>query len=175
MPNGWEKHGVKRLRLKARHPGPQRGAQMQRGLLCSVATTVAALAIFTGAAAAAGPAPPGKDLVNLNCEGIGAVTVSVPRGDDNNGVGQIVGQRGHGIPVSLTVTVTDVTTGTVLDTQSSAVGGGNAHPNQETTTCSGVVFSAPASEFFGEEPLPPGVAPTDTIEVSIVVEVIVKL
>jgi len=147
---------------------------MQRGLLCGVATIVAALAMFTGGAAASGPAPPGKDVVDLNCVGIGVVTVSVPGSENNNGVGQIVGAKGHGIPVAFTFTVTDVTTDTVIFSESSAVGHGHAHPHQATTTCSGVVFSGPASDFFGPGPLPPGVDATDTIEVSFVVEVILK-
>jgi hypothetical protein len=148
---------------------------MQRRLPCAVALVVAALTVLTGAASASGPAPPGKDVIGLNCVGIGPVTVSVPRGNDNNGAGQIVGAKGHGIPVSFTFTITDVTTSTVIDSESSAVGHGHAHRNQPTTTCSGVVFSGPASAFFGGGPLPPGVAPTDTIEVSIVGQVIVKL
>ena len=145
---------------------------MHRSLLCGIAATVAALAVFTGAAAASGPPPPGKDLVLLSCTGIGDVTVSVPRGGNNNGVGQEVGATGHGILVSSTETLTDVTTNTVLNSQSKAIGDGNAHPNQTTTTCSGLLFSGPASVFFAAGPLPPGVAPTDTIELSIVVEVI---
>jgi hypothetical protein len=146
---------------------------MQRGLLCGVATMAAALAMFTGGAAASGPAPPGKELIDLDCEALGPVTVSVSRGD-SNGVGQIVGEKGHGIPVAFTTTVTDVTTDAVLASSSSAVGGGHAHPNQATTSCSGVLFSGPASVFFGGGPLPPGVAATDTIEVGIVVDVILK-
>jgi hypothetical protein len=86
-----------------------------------------------------------------------------------------VGSKGHGIPVAFSFTVTDVTTSTVLDSQSSAVGHGHAHRHQATTTCSGVVFSGPASVFFGGGPLPPGVAATDTIQVTIVGQVIVKL
>jgi hypothetical protein len=136
---------------------------------------VAALAVFTGGASASGPAAPGKDVLHLTCEGLGEVTVSVPGSESNNGAGQVVDAKGHGIGVAFTFTITDVTTNTVLDSESSAVGGGNAHPNQATTTCSGVVFSASASDFFGGGPLPAGVAPTDTIEASIVGEVIVKL
>src|SRR5215218_641020 len=120
---------------------------MQRRLLCGVAVVAAALAVFTAGASASGPAPPGKDLVDLNCEGIGPITVSVPRSESNNGVGQLVGEKGHGIPVAFTFTLTDVTTNTVLDSESSAVGGGHAHRNQETTRCSGVVFSGLASDF----------------------------
>jgi hypothetical protein len=148
---------------------------MLRRLLCGVAAMVAALAVFTAGASASGPAPPGKDVIDLNCEGIGPVSVSVPPSDNNNGAGQIVGVKGHGIPVAFTFTLTDVTTKTVIDSESSAVGGGHAHSNQATTTCSGVFFSGPASDFFGGGPLPPGVAPTDTIEASIAGQVIIKL
>ena len=148
---------------------------MQRRLVCGAAAVVAALAVFTGGASASGPAPPGKDVIDLNCEGIGAITVSVPRSENNSGVGQLVGAKGHGIAVAFTFTITDVTTNTVLESESEAVGGGHAHPNQATTTCSAVVFSGPASEFFEGGPLPPGVAPTDTIEASLSVEVIPKV
>ena len=149
---------------------------MQRGLKCGAAMMVVALAVFTGAAAASGPAAPGKTVINLVCEELGPVSVTVsPSQHDNNGAGQLLGEAGHGIPVAFTTTVTDVTTNQVLDVSSSAVGGGHAHANQATLTCSGVVFSAPASVFFGGGPLPPGVAPTDTIEVSISGEVIPKL
>jgi hypothetical protein len=146
---------------------------MRRGILCVVAAVVAALALFTGGASASGPAPPGRDVIELDCVGIGTVSVSVPPSESNNGVGQIVGAKGHGIGVSFTFNVTDVTTSTVVFSDSSAVGGGHAHPNQATTPCSGVLFSAPASAVFGTD-LPPGVAPTDTIEASIVIEVIIK-
>ena len=148
---------------------------MQRRLLFGVAVIVAALGVFTAGASASGPAPPGKDQLHLNCVGLGDVTVSVPPSENNHGVGQLVGEKGHGIPVATTFTLTDVTTHTVLDSESTAVGHGNAHRNQATTTCSGVVFSGPASVFFAGGSLPPGVASSDTIEASIVAQVIVKL
>lgn len=147
---------------------------MQRRLLCGLAVVVAALALSTAGASASGPAPPGKDVIDLDCAGIGAITVSVPRAEDSNGAGQLVGAKGHGILVTFSLTITDVTTNTVLDSESSAVGGGHAHANQATITCS-AVFSASASEFFAGGPLPPGVAPTDIIEASLAVEVIPKV
>ena len=97
----------------------------------------------------------------------------MPRAD-SNAAGQIVGAKGHGILVTFSLTVTDVTTNTVLVSEFSAAGGGHAHRNQTTTTCSDV-FSAPASEFFGGGALPPGVAATGIIEASLSVEVIPKL
>ena len=123
---------------------------MQRRLLSALALTLAALAVLTGAASGSGPAPPGKDVINLTCVGIGPVTVSVPRSDNNNGAGQLVGSKGHGIPVAFSFTITDVTTSTVLDSESSAVGHGHAHRHQATTTCSGVVFSGPRPPSSGE-------------------------
>jgi hypothetical protein len=147
---------------------------MQGRLLCGVAATLATLAVFTGGASASGPAPPGKQLIELNCEGIGPVTVSIPRGRSHSSAGQIVGEKGHGIPVASTFTVTDLSIPAVLNTESTVVGGGHAHPNQAATTCSGVVFSGTASEFFGEGPLPPEVLAADTIEATIEVDVILK-
>ena len=145
---------------------------MQRRLLYVLAATVAALAIFTGAASASGPAPPGKELVELTCEGIGSVTVSVQRGQNSKGAGQIVGAKGHGIVVASTATATDLTSGKVVQESSFVRGGGNAHPNQETRQCSGVVFKGLASEIGGVPP--EGVEPTDEIEISIVADVIIK-
>jgi len=146
---------------------------MQRRLLYTVAATVAALAVFTGAASASGPAPPGKELVELTCEGIGPVTVSVQRGENSKGAGQIVGAKGHGIAVAFASTATDLTTEKVVQEASFAGGKGNAHPNQPTTKCSGVAFKGLASELGGEPP--EGVEPTDEIEITIVVDVIIKL
>src|SRR5215207_5718084 len=102
---------------------------MQRRLLYGVAVVVAALALSTASASAAGPAPPGKDAIDLNCEGIGAVTISVPRAD-SSGAGQLVGAKGHGILVTFSLTVTDLSTNTLLDSEFSEIGGGHAHPNQ---------------------------------------------
>lgn len=146
---------------------------MRRAFLQSIGVAGAASAVFAGAAWASGPAAPGKELIDLNCEGLGVVTVSVQRGENSNGAGQIVGARGHGIPVAFTFTLVDVTTSAVLDSESSAVGNGNAHPNQATTTCSGVVFEGAASEVFDAD-LPPGVAPTDVIQAVIEAQVILK-
>jgi hypothetical protein len=148
---------------------------MRRGLLYGFAATVTLLALFAGSASASGPAPPGKEVVRLSCEGLGPVTVSVPRSEKNSGAGQIVGGKGHGMPVTSTFTITDVSTSTVIDEETSAVGGGHAHHNQSATTCSGVLFEAPASVFFGGGELPPGVSSGDTIRASLVVDVILKL
>jgi hypothetical protein len=79
----------------------------------------------------------------------------------------------HGIPVKIVFTLTDLTTSTVIDSSTQLSGHGHGHPHQATTECTGVVFSGAASDFFGAH-LPPGVAPTDTVEASIDAFVIIK-
>jgi hypothetical protein len=55
------------------------------------------------------------------------------------------------------------------------VGHGQAHPNQDTTQCTVVLFEGSAADFFGSDPLPPGVAASDVILASLSVEAIAKL
>jgi len=141
--------------------------------LSLIAATIATAALASPPSAAATatttpplpPAPPGKELIQLNCEGLGAITVSVQRGENSNGAGQIVDATGHGIPVAATLTLMDMTTGTVLATETTATGKGNAHPNQAATHCTGVLFVGSASDFVGTD-LPSGVAPTDTVQLA---------
>jgi hypothetical protein len=147
---------------------------MRRIIISSSAAIVVALAVLTGSAAASGPAAPGKQIVQLTC-GSDTYTISIQRGENSGGAAQIVGRNGHFIGVSFDFTLLDVTTNTVLDTESSAVGGGHAHPNQATRSCSVVFFEGTATDFFGPEPLPPGVAPTDIIRADVVVGAIPKL
>jgi hypothetical protein len=138
---------------------------------------LAIVAVFasTAPASASGPAAPGKSIVQVNCGSAGTFWVSVPKSNKNNGVGQIVGEKGFGIPVSLTFTVTDETTNTELFSDTTLVGKGHAHPNQATIACTFVPFpSGPASEFFSGGPLPPGVSPSDTISALGTVEIILK-
>jgi hypothetical protein len=72
--------------------------------------------------------------------------------------------------------VTDVTTGTVLFSETDAKGGDRANHNQTATTCSGIDAEAPASTFFGERglPLPPAVTPEDIIRAFTETQVILK-
>jgi hypothetical protein len=143
-------------------------------VLLLLATTVAIMGIVAAAASASGPAAPGKEVIQLTCDGLGTIPVSVQRGENANGAGQIVDANGHGIPVNATLTLTDLTTSTVLATEVTATGQGNGHPNQPTTHCSGVLFHGSASDFFGTD-LPTGVAPTDTVELTIDAFAIIKL
>ena len=148
-------------------------------LTALIASAIAATSVFVAGAAAAPPGqekegPGGKETVEVECEGLGTLTVSVPRPEKSNGAAQVVGQKLHGIPVSFSSTGTDVTKGIVLFEESREAGHGHGHPNQPTTQCRGT-FEATAAEFFeGEEELPEGVAPTDLIRVAFEVQVIVK-
>jgi hypothetical protein len=146
---------------------------MRRIVLALAIGAIATPSILAGSAAASGPAAPGKRIVEAECGGLGAVTISVQRPEQSRGAGQLVGQKGHGIPTAFSFTVTDLTTNTVLFTESRSTGGGQAHPNQTTSSCSGTAFEAPASIFFeGHEP--PGVEPSDIIRGSFEVHMIVK-
>ena len=148
---------------------------MTRIAIALLATTAAVTAAFSGTAAASGPAPAPKDTFVVQCEGLGSFTISAPASQTGYGVAQIVAQEGHGIPVSSTLTVTDLTTGTVLFSESDAKGGGEANHNQSATTCSGTDTEVPASTFFGERglPLPQGVSPEDIIRAFTETQVII--
>jgi hypothetical protein len=145
---------------------------MRRIIIACVAT--AALATWGGTAAASGPAPPGKEILELACAG-DTFTISLPRGESSNGAAQLVGQKGHAIGVSFEFSVFDVTTDTLLFSESDARGGGHAHPNQTTRHCTVALFEGTAEDFFGLDPLPPGVAPTDIVRADLGVDAIFKL
>jgi hypothetical protein len=131
-------------------------------LLLFVATATAGIA--TAAASGSNPVAPGKELVQLSCDGLGTTTVSVQRGANANGAAQIVDAKGHAIPVEAALTLTDLTTATVLGSETTATG--NGHFNQPATHCYGVLFQGPASDFFGAD-LPPGVAATNIVQLTI--------
>jgi hypothetical protein len=94
---------------------------------------------------------------------------------DAFGVGQIVGGGGHLIPTGFTGTLTDVTQPELGDLFSFSVikGNGNANRNQPTVSCS-FGDQGTAADFFGDEPLPPGVAPTDIVRFTFTVTVVWK-
>jgi hypothetical protein len=144
-----------------------------------IVSAIAVTSVFVASAAAAPPGqekegPGGKETLEVECEGLGTLTVSAPRPEKSNGAAQVVGQKLHGIPVSFSFTATDVTKGIVLFEESREVGKGHGHPNQDTIPCK-ASFESTAAEFFeGEEELPEGVAPTDLIRATIEAQVIVK-
>jgi hypothetical protein len=140
----------------------RRIGEMPMKLVVALFASAAVIVIGVPAASASGPAAPGKELLQLTCDGLGPITVSVQRGANANGAVQITDAAGHGIPVAATFTVTDLTTSAVIESDTSATGHGHGHPNQSATHCSGVLFEGPASDFFDTE-FPQGVAPTDVI------------
>jgi hypothetical protein len=147
---------------------------MRRIIIICLAAITVALAVLAGSAAASGPGATGKEILQISC-GTDTFTIAVPRGENAFGAAQIVGHKGHLIPVSLVFSVVDVTTDALLDSGSTAVGHGQAHPNQDTTRCTVVLFEGTAADFFGSDPLPPGVAATDVIRASLSVDAIAKL
>jgi hypothetical protein len=144
---------------------------MKRIILGVAVSAVTTIGLFPAVAAASGPAAPGKKIVQLECEGLGTVTVSAPEG--GNGALQLVGQKGHGIVVSSRSVVADFSTFMVLKEETHESGGGEGHPNQATVPCTSFV-EASASEFFGSEGLPAGVGPEDFIVAGTEVHVIIK-
>jgi hypothetical protein len=76
-----------------------------------------------------------------------------------------VDAQDHGIPVEATLTLTDLTTATVLGSETTATGQATAIPTRRRRTAL-ASSSKGASDFFGPD-LPPGVAPTDTVELTI--------
>jgi hypothetical protein len=132
------------------------------------------MGILAASVSASGPAAPGKEVVLLTCDGLGTVPLSVQRGENSNGAAQIVDARGHGIPVDATFTLTNLTTSTVLGIEVTATGHSSGHPNQSATHSSGVLFQGVRVGLFGTD-LPPDVAPTDTVQLTIDAFAIIKL
>jgi len=146
---------------------------MKRTFLSLAVVGIVASGALASGAAASGPAPPGKHLVQINCEGLGTIEVSVSPSEHATSVGQVVAQKLHGIPVETVFSATDVRTGEVFG-GTTAKGGGHAHHNQSTISCESTPEEIEAAAFFGEEGLPEGVSPTDTIRVQFAVRVILK-
>ena len=142
---------------------------MKRTLLLLAVGALALSGAFADGAAASGPA--GKNTVDVECEGLGTISVRVQPNEHGKGAGQEVGAHLHGIPVSSTFTITDLTNGfSETETESKD----NGHTNQTTTACKGVVFEGDAEEIFGEE-LPPFVSgPTDEIRGEFETQVVLK-
>jgi hypothetical protein len=146
---------------------------MKRIIVAFTVSAVTTICLLPASAAASGPAAPGKRPLQVECEGLGVVTVSVPRPEGSNGALQVVGQKGHGIVGSSRSVVVDFTAEMVLKNETRESGGGQAHPNQATITCTSI-FEGTASEFFGSEGLPPGVGSNDIILAGFNAQVIVQ-
>jgi hypothetical protein len=140
--------------------------EMRAKLMTLLLVTTATAGIAAAQASASGPAAPGKELVQVGCDSMGTITISVQRGDNANGAAQIVDATGHVLSVEATYTLTDLTTSSVLGTETTATGQGNGHPNQPAAHCTGVLFQGSASGYFGPD-VPPGVASSDTVQLTV--------
>ena len=132
------------------------------------------LAVSTVAVAglvAAGVSNAGRSPITLTCTGLGTLTVTVTQTTNDHSVAWGVGTVSpgfHGIPVGFTVTVTDLTTGTVLDSFTQEKGGGNGMHNLPTVTCT----EEPETATAGELGIP-GVNPTDVIQFTFSAQVVI--
>jgi hypothetical protein len=128
------------------------------------------VALVALVAASAGNAA--REQQTLTCTGLGTITVTVTTTTNDHSVAWGVGTVSsslHGIPVSFSGTVTDLTTGTILDSFFQAKGQGNGMHNQSTITCTGPPETATAGELGI-----PGVDPNDVIEFDLSVQVVLK-
>jgi hypothetical protein len=139
---------------------------------------VASLGLVLGPAAwpaQAGQAR-GHNIETIDCEGLGTIQVSTQdtHSDTNWGAVQIVDTSGHLMPVSFTFTLEDLTTDTVLFSDSQDKGSGNANNQQSTVTCS-ESFTGTLADFSEPgEPLPPGTSGDDLVLFTLTAEAIVK-
>ena len=121
---------------------------------------------------AAAAANAGRQQQVLDCEGLGTVTVTVTSTTSDNSVAWGTGKIStslHGIPVSFSGTLTDLTTNTVLFSFSQAKGQGNGMHNQPTVACAG----APETATAGELGIP-GVDPNDVVEQAFTAQVVLR-
>jgi hypothetical protein len=121
---------------------------------------------------AAGVGNAGREQQTLTCEGLGTITVTVTTTKNDHSVAWGVGTVSHllhGIPVSFSGTITDLTTNTVLDSFFQAKGKGNGMHNQQSVTCT----SPPETATAGELGIP-GINPSDVIEFDFSAQVVLK-
>ncbi len=137
----------------------------------AAAVLAAGLAVGPLATPAQGQ-PPGHEVETIECAGLGTIDISTQR-SDNRGAVQIIGTKGHLIPVRFSFTLENLTTGMVLFDETEPLRG-KAHQNQATTTCS-LSFTGTWEEVGepGEEP-PPGVEPDDILRFTFMAEVVAK-
>jgi hypothetical protein len=121
---------------------------------------------------AAGVGNAGREQQTLTCEGLGTITVTVTTTKNDHSVAWGVGTVSHllhGIPVSFSGTITDLTTNTVLDSFFQAKGNGKGMHNQQSVTCT----SPPETATAGELGIP-GINPSDVIEFDFSAQVVLK-
>jgi hypothetical protein len=129
--------------------------------------------VALGALVATGVSSAAREQQVLTCTGgLGTITVTVTTTTNDHSVAWGVGTVSsslHGIPVSFSGTITDLTTGTQLDSFSQAKGQGNGMHNQSTITCTG----APETATAGDLGIP-GVDPSDLIQFAFSAQVVLK-
>jgi hypothetical protein len=128
--------------------------------------------VVAAALLAAGVGNAGREQQTLTCTGLGTITVTVTTTKNDHSVAWGTGKVSssvHGIPVSFSGTVTDLTTGVVLDSFFQAKGKGHGMHRQPTVTCT----SPPEIATAGELGIP-GVNPTDVIEFDFSAQVVIK-
>lgn len=135
------------------------------------AVTATTLAI-PGIAFASGEAPAGRQTMQLDCNGLGTVSIITPptAAHDNWSAAQLV-TSGHLVPVAFTYSAYDVTAGLSLGEET--VTHPAAHREQQTTTCV-ATQTALLGDLAAPGPLPDGVATTDTVTLSFIATVVVK-
>jgi hypothetical protein len=128
--------------------------------------------VLAAALLAAGAANAGRTQQTLDCEGLGSIPITVTTTTAENSVDWGTGKVSnslHGIPVSFSGTVTDLTTNTLLFSFDQAKGRGNGMNNQPTVACS----SPPVTMTAGEAGIP-GVDPNDIVEQAFSAQVVLK-
>jgi len=109
-----------------------------------------------------GTVPPGHPALTLTCEPLGTVTVwDSPPGSLGAAL-QVGESRTVLIADTLLVSGDDLTTGTRYFEGHFDIGHGSAHPRQETERCAWSV-TGHYLELFPGNPLPNGVAASDTV------------
>jgi len=133
---------------------------------------LAALLAVTTMLVAAGTSSAARTTDTLTCGGDTlTLTVTTTKNDNSVawGVGTLSGGK-HLIPTSFSFTATDLTTNTVLFSDSQAKGNGNGMHNQAQISCTGQPEQATAGQLGI-----PGVNPTDVIQFDFTVTAVPKL
>jgi hypothetical protein len=141
-----------------------KGKRMRRLLALPLVVMVGLLAVTAASA--------GRQQQVLDCEGLGAVTVTVTSTTNDHSVAWGTGKVStslHGIPVSFSGTTTDLTTNTVLGTFTQAKGNGHGMHNAQAVTCTEAPLVGTAAELGLT-----GVNPTDMIEFDFSAQVVLK-
>ena len=121
---------------------------------------------------AAGAANAGRIQQTLTCDTLGTITVTTTTTTNDHSVAWGTGKVSsslHGIPVSFSGSITDLTTNTVLFTFNQQKGNGNGMHNQATVACT----SPPVTMTAGEAGIP-GVDPSDIVEQDFTAQVVLK-